>query len=182
MKQSALFLCSVSVLLFMGAQFARAQAASDASGPRMSITAGGFASGFESDDNNDKLVGAGAFVDVRFRHWVQVEGEGRWLYWNQTDGEKESNYLVGPRVPVVQIGRKTEVFGKALIGVGKMTFPYGYGYGNFTALAFGGTVDYHLNGRLTVRGDFEYQDWPQWLNSTALLPYGISAGVGYRIF
>jgi len=167
----------------MGAQFARAQAVSDASGPRMSITAGGFASGFESDDNNDKLVGAGAFVDVRFRHWIQLEAEGRWLNWNQTDGEKESNYLIGPRVPVVQIGRKTEVFGKVLIGEGKMTFPYGYGYGSFTALAFGGTVDYRATRRLTIRAiDFEYQDWPQWLNSTALLPYGISAGIGYRIF
>ena len=122
-------------------------------------------------------------MDVRFRHWVQLEAEGRWLNFNQSDGEEESNYLIGPRVPLWQIGKKTELYGKALVGLGRMTFPFGYGYGSFTALAFGGSVDYQATRRLSIRAlDFEYQDWPVWLNNTTLSPYGVSVGVGYRVF
>lgn len=182
MRRSAVVLFSLSLLLLFSARLADAQARASAFGPRTSVTAGGFASGFQSDDN-DQLVGAGAFVDVRFRHWIQLEAEGRWLNWNQTDGEKESNYLIGPRIPIWQFGQKTEIYGKVLGGLGKMTFPYGYGYGSFTALSFGGTVDYHLTRKLTVRAiDFEYQDWPIWLNNSALLPYGVSVGIGYKIY
>jgi hypothetical protein len=183
MRRSVLLLCTVSLLLFFGGQLAKAQAASDATGRQLAITAGGFASGFQSDDNNDYLIGAGTFVDVRFRHWIQLEAEGRWLNWHQTDGEKESNYLIGPRVPIMRIGKNTQIFGKALIGVGRMTFPYNYGYGSFTALAFGGTIDYQAGHRITIRAlDVEYQDWPVWLNNSSLQPYGVSVGVGYRVF
>jgi hypothetical protein len=38
-----------------------------------------------------------------------------------------------------------------------------------------------LNKRFSARGDFEYQQWPKWLN-TSLYPYGASVGIGYKIF
>jgi len=183
MRRSALVLCFFFLLLFVGAQLVKAQAVPAAKGRQLSVTAGGIASGFQSDDANDYLIGAGTFVDVHFTHWFQLEAEGRWLNWNQTYGEHESNYLIGPRVPIFGIGRKTEIYGKALVGYGRMTFPYGYGYGSFTALAFGGSMDYQATPRLTIRAlDFEYQDWPVWLNNQSLQPYGVSVGVGYRIF
>ena len=183
MRRIALVLCGVLLLLFSGAQCTLAQAAPSATGRELSISAGGMASAFQSDDENDYLVGAGTFVDVRFSHWVQLEAEGRWLRWNQYYGEEESNYLIGPRVPIWRFGSKTEIFGKALVGYGKMTFPYGYGYGSFTALAFGGSMDYHLTPKLTIRAlDVEYQDWPVWLNNSSLQPYGVSVGVAYRVF
>ena len=185
MRRFAVVLCSVFLLVLFGAQLASAQVVPSATGRRFSVTAGGIASAFQSNDadGKDYLVGAGTFVDVHFRHWIQIEGEARWLRWNQYYGEHQDNYLIGPRVPLVHLGSKTEVYGKALIGLGRMTFPYGYGYGNFTALAFGGTVDYHASRKLTIRAiDFEYQDWPVWLDNTSLQPYGVSVGVGYRIF
>lgn len=183
MRRSALVLCFVSLLLISGARAGRAQAVPAATGRELRITAGGMASGFQSDDDHAYLVGAGTYVDVHFRHWVQVEGEARWLYWNQYYGETETNYMIGPRVPVWRIGSKTDIFAKALVGYGRMTFPFKYGYGSFTALAFGGTVDYHLSRRLTLRAlDVEYQDWPVWLNNRSLQPYGVSVGVGYRVF
>jgi hypothetical protein len=42
-------------------------------------------------------------------------------------------------------------------------------------------VDIRLSKRFTARGDFEYQQWPKWLDSS-LYPYGASVGVGYKIF
>ena len=183
MRRSALVFCSFSLVLFFSTQCSNAQVVPAATARQLSITAGGFASGFQTDDKNDYLIGAGTFVDVHFTHWFQLEAEGRWLNWNSYYGEKQSNYLIGPRVPIHQFGHKTELYGKALVGLGKMTFPYGYGYGSFTALAFGGTVDYRATRRLTFRAlDFEYQDWPVWLNNKSLHPYGASVGIGYRIF
>ncbi|HTX76254.1 MAG TPA: outer membrane beta-barrel protein [Terracidiphilus sp.] len=183
MRRSALLLCSVSLLLFSGTQIARAQAVESATARQFTISAGGMASGFQSDDANDYLIGAGTYVDFHFTHWVQLEGEARWLRFNQYYGEHEDNYLIGPRVPIWRLGRRTEIYGKALIGYGKMTFPYGYGYGTFTALAFGGSLDYEATRKLTIRAiDFEYQDWPVWLNNSSLQPYGVSVGASYRVF
>jgi hypothetical protein len=159
-----------------------AQAVESAESRGLSISAGGMASGFQSGSYDDKLVGAGTFVDVHFTHWFQVEAEGRWLYWHQYYGHHQSNYLIGPRVPIKQFGR-AQLFGKALVGEGRETFPFGYGYGSFTALAFGGTLDYRLTRRLSLRAvDFEYQYWPRWLSDQSLHPYGVSTGVAYRVF
>jgi hypothetical protein len=183
MRRFSLVLISVSLLFVLEAHSGWGQAVPTATGRRFSITVGGMGSGFQSDDANDYLVGAGTFVDVHFSHWIQLEAEGRWLRWNQYYGEHEDNYLIGPRIPIRQIGSKSEIYGKALIGLGKMTFPYGYGYGSFTALAFGGGWDYQATRKLTIRAvDFEYQDWPVWLNNSSLQPYGVSVGVGYKVF
>ncbi len=183
MRRSALVFCTVSLLFIFSGNLSLAQAVPTANGRQLTVTAGGMVSGFQSDDANDYLAGVGTFVDVHFSHWAQLEAEGRWMRWNQYYGENQDNYLIGPRVPIKQIGSRTEIFGKALIGYSKMTFPYGYGYGSFTTLAFGGTVEYHATRKLTIRAlDFEYQDWPVWLNNSSLQPYGISIGVGYRIY
>jgi hypothetical protein len=157
--------------------------AESATARQFTLSAGGFASGFQSSDANDFLIGPGVYVDAHFTHWIQLEGEARWLRWNEYYGEHQDTYLIGPRVPVWRLGRRAEIYGKALIGYGKMTFPYGYGYGSFTALAFGGSLDYQATRKLTIRAlDVEYQDWPVWLNNTSLQPYGVSVGASYRVF
>jgi opacity protein-like surface antigen len=111
---------------------------------------------------------------------VQIEAEGRWQRFNQYAGIYEDNYLIGPRLPVRRFGSAT-VYGKALIGEGKMHFDP-FDYGSFTALAFGGGLDYQLTRKLSLRVlDAEYQYWPKW-GDAHLAPYGASAGIGYRIF
>lgn len=140
------------------------------------------ASAFQPDEGNNYLIGPGTYIDFHFSHWFQVEAEGRWMRWNQYFAEHQDNYLIGPRVPIVHVGRRGELYGKALIGYGKMTFPYG-GYGTFTDLAFGGSLDFHVSRKVTFRAvDFEYQDWPVWLPNQSLQPYGVSVGVAYRVF
>lgn len=180
MRRSALVLL---LSLIAGAvAAASAQAVPDATAHRLKITAGVMGSYFQPDEGNNNLAGVGTFVDFDFSHWVQVEAEGRWLRWNEYYGEHQDNYLIGLRVPVKQFG-KFGLYGKTLVGYGKMTFPFDYGYGTFTDLAFGGTLDYRLSNRFTVRAaDFEYQYWPVWINNQSLAPYGFSAGIGYRVF
>ena len=191
----------LSMWAVMAAVPACAQAVEAARARQLSLTAGGMVSGFSPDysdpgyDGTNYLFGGGTYVDLHLSHWVQIEAEGRWLripvFLNST--ENQSNYLIGPRVPIKRFG-KFQTYGKALIGLARMTFPQGdfYTTGHFTDLAFGGTVDYRLNRRWSIRAlDFEYQDWPKFVPkdprvanspSTSLQPYGLSIGVGYRVF
>lgn len=131
----------------------------------------------------NRLYGPGAFVDVHFSRWVQVEAEARWLRFNQfyqpgsTIGNEENTYLIGPRIPIATFHRITP-YGKFLAGLGNGPFLAG----NTLVLSYGGGVDYRLTRRFTLRAfDFEYQQWP--INSTATLwPYGGSVGISYKIF
>jgi opacity protein-like surface antigen len=187
------FALALMLLLLGAATIALAQVEPTATVRKFSLTGGGFASGFQpgngqiysgvnANQGGNYLVGLGSYVDVRFTHWFQIEAEGRWLYFNQYAGEHESNYLIGPRVPIRRFGRAS-TYGKVLVGYGRMTFPNDYGYGTFTALAYGGGLDYELSRKISIRAvDFEYQEWPKWLYGQALYPYGISVGVGYKVF
>jgi len=167
-------------LLVLGSMPAGAQVEPAAVARQFSITAGGIASGFEPGYGPNKLLGVGAFVDLKFSRWVQAEGEGRWLRINQFDNIYEDHYLIGPRVPIHTFWRATP-YAKVLAGVGKMNFQFNYAHGSFTDIAYGGGLDVRLTRRISVRAiDFEYQQWPRWVNSS-LYPYGASVGISYRV-
>ncbi len=126
------------------------------------------------------LIGGGAYVDLKYNRWIQIEGEARWMRFNRYNDIHQDNYLIGPRVPIHRIWR-ANVYGKALIGFSKMDLGGGY-HGTFTDVAFGGGADMHVTRKISFRIiDVEYQYWPTWGNST-LSPYGASMGVSYRIF
>ena len=169
---------------------AKAQVVETANARQFTISAGGMGSAFWPNDGShpvygdsaDYLLGLGTYVDFHFTHWFQVEGEARWLRFHQHVGEYQDNYLIGPKVPIKRFGR-ANIYGKAMVGVGHMTFPNNYGHGTFTALAFGGGVDYRLSRKVTFRAvDFELQDWPDFLPDFSIHPYGVSMGMSYRVF
>jgi len=182
------FLC----LLCAGAVDARAQVSPSAFRGQISLTAGGLASAFQPDYAGGgvpgaspyRLYGMGAYVDVEFTRWVQLEAEGRWLRYNSFINITQDNYLIGPRVPIHHFKfLRATPYGKVLVGMGKMNFDYNEAYGHFTDVAFGGGVDLQVNKRISIRAfDFEYQDWPNWINNTSIKPYGASVGIGYKIF
>jgi hypothetical protein len=157
----------------------------------MSLSVGGMGSAFQPDyagngipeASPQRLYGFGAYADLKFTRWVQIEGEARWLRGNSFADITEDNYLIGPRVPIHEFRfLRATPYGKALFGMGKMNFEYNYAYGHFADIALGGGVDLQLTRHISVRPfDFEYQLWPNWINGT-LKPYGASAGVAYRIF
>jgi hypothetical protein len=191
---------SVNALLFVllaaGALSTRAQVAPSAFARGTSITAGGEASIFQPDyagfgvpqTSAKRLYGIGTYVDVKFTPWVQLEGEGRWLRFNQIDGIYEDNYFIGPRLPIYKLRyKRITPYGKLLIGFGRLNFENNNGWGRYTALAYGGGLDIKLTRRINVRlPDVEYQQWLKWTEGGAktynLFPYGASVGVSYRIF
>lgn len=166
----------------------RAQVAPAATRSGLSLSAGGEASAFQPDyadgataqTSPNRIYGIGAYVDMRFTRWVQIEAEGRWSRFNQyeLDGQKngEDTYQVGPRIPIHTYWGLTP-YGKFLFGLGGGSFLGGHS----TVLTYGGGVDYRLSKRFTLRAfDFEYQDWR--VDPTHLSPYGGSVGLSYKIF
>jgi hypothetical protein len=175
---------------FLAVVSAHAQVVPAATSRTFSLSAGALGSMFQPDyaglgvaqTSPNRLYGPGAYVDVHFSRWVQVEAEGRWLRFNQfyqpgsTTGNGESTYLIGPRIPIVTFHRITP-YGKFLVGLGNGPFING----NTLVLSYGGGVDYRLTRRFTLRAfDFEYQSWR--VNPTPLSPYGGSVGISYKIF
>jgi opacity protein-like surface antigen len=150
-----------------------------------SLTAGAYYSNFSSDYNPIRLGGAGVFVDWNLFGHLGVEGEARWLRFNQLAGSYQDNYLVGPRYSR-RFG-KFVPYGKFLMGAGELEFNNNEGHGGYFAMVPGGGVDYRLTRHVTIRLiDYEYQIWPSALGgglpSNGLTPHGFSFGAGYRIF
>jgi hypothetical protein len=167
--------------LFLAGRTMQAQAAPSAFHSPLSLTVGGTASIFEVDYVPAKIGGVGAYVDLNIFHGVGLEAEGRWQRFHEPYGISQDNYLVGPRVQVLHLW-KAHPYVKVLGGFTNMNFGSGIGTGRFTTVAFGGGVDLRLTRKISVRAiDAEYQWWPDFLG-TRLNPYGLSAGVSYRIF
>jgi hypothetical protein len=174
---------SFCVLALLVAAVSRggAQVAPSAYARQFSLTAGGLASAFQPDYGPTYLYGVGAYIDVKFTRWAQVEAEGRWLRFNQYANIYEDNYLIGPRVPIRRIW-KANTYAKVLGGYGIMNFEYNFAHGRFYNIAFGGGADIKLTKRISWRAiDAEYQVWPDWVQGS-LKPYGLSTGVSYRVF
>ena len=189
MRRIAFF--AFSCLICAGAATARAQVTPTAYRGQLSLTAGGIGSVFQPDyagggvpgEAPNRLYGFGGYFDLEVTRWIQVEGEARWLRQNSYVNINEDNYLIGPRIPIHEFTKLGATpYAKALFGMGRMNFEYNEAYGRFADIALGGGVDLKLGKRFRVRPvDFEYQLWPNWINGT-LKPYGLSAGIGYKIF
>jgi hypothetical protein len=145
------------------------------------LSAGGGISGYQIDYGKNVLGGATVYVDFNFTQRYGIEGEGRWLFMNQAENVHASTKLVGPRVTFYQT-HGISAYAKVLVGSGHFNFPYNYAVGNYFVVAPGAGVDVALPHRLILRViDVEYQDWPQF-SFGAIHPYGVSAGLSYRIF
>jgi hypothetical protein len=182
-KRSLLFVFSLfcAFILGMEAPSSAAQSAPAAFRSPISLTVGGTASAFDPDYIQNKLVGIGAYLDLDIPHHLGVEAEGRWQRFHEYEGISQDNYLIGPRYRFRRFW-VAQPYAKALGGFSNMNFENGLGTGRFTTLAFGGGVDLKVNRRWSVRAlDVEYQYWPSFLGES-LSPYGVSAGVSYRIF
>lgn len=182
-----------------------AQVPPSAVGGNASLWAGGEVSSFNPDYScsssipfncQNQLVGPGAFFDLNVTPKWGVEGEARWLHWNGYGGEIESNYLGGGRYRAYRFHR-LDAWVKMLVGAGLITTPYfpvaGSLKGSYFAYAPGGTLQFRLTDRISLRGDYEYQFWPSFSgpptysstgalvqHNNGLTPNGFSLGVTYR--
>ena len=165
--------------LLLSGSVASGQAKATASGPGSFISVGGGASAFQSDYGRRGLGGGWIYLDMHPTWRYGIEAEARFLNYHTDQGVKQTNYMIGPHVYLRSHALRP--YAKFLVGVGEMDFPFGYAHGNYLALAPGGGIDYVLSDRLVVRPiDVEYQWWPQFTYGQ-LHPYGISAGISFRI-
>ena len=168
---------------------AGAQVVPSAYGPGHSLWAGGEYSNVSASfpyQSSQRLEGAGVFADYHLNRLAGIEGEARFLNFGGFEGSTESSYLGGPRFSILAHGRILP-FGKVLIGVGRIHYPFQIGSESYFALAPGGGIDYRVSRRWMLRGEYEYQLWlnsPGYANEPdhRLTPNGFHIGVSYRLF
>jgi hypothetical protein len=180
-----------------------AQAPKSAVGGNSSLWAGGEISSFNPDYSCSsnipfkcQLIGPAAFFDFNVTPKWGAEGEARWLHWNGPGGQIESNYLGGGRYRAYRYHR-LDAWVKMMMGAGLITTPNypvaGSLKGSYFALVPGGTLEFPLTHKISLRGDYEYQFWPSFSgppsysatgalveHNNGLTPNGFSVGVTYR--
>jgi len=180
-------LTALSTALVGGA--ARAQSAPSAFGPGKSLWAGAGYSSFSASfpyQSGQRVSGPGAFIDYHLNSRLTLEAEARFLRFGGFETSTESSYLAGPKFFVFERG-KYRPYGKALVGLGRIHYPFTIGSASYLAVAPGAGMEYRLSRRLMLHLDYEYQFW---LNSPGyasepdhpLHPNGFQIGVAYRIF
>jgi hypothetical protein len=176
----AIYVTFISFLTLLGCPNVYAQALPTATAPGAYISVGTTYSVFESGYGQQKVRGAGAYVDINPIRQIGIEAEGRWLKQNQSPNVRQSTYLIGPRVQLRR-GPYTP-YVKTLVGLGHFGFPYEAARGRYFVIAPGAGVDLMLGNDWKIRLiDVEWQQWPQFTFGT-INPYGISFGVSYRVF
>ena len=170
----------VFALAVCGVRHGEAQARPTATGPGIALTVGGGYAAYQVQYGQRVDYGTMAFADFHASGRWGVEAEGRWLHWHTDEGVTQATYLVGPHVYLSRRGL-VHTYAKLLVGDAHMQFPFGYASGDYFVLAPGAGVDLHVAPRVDVRLlDIERQTWPQF-SYGPLHPYGISAGVHFRL-
>jgi hypothetical protein len=183
-----------------------AQSSQSAIGGDGTIWAGAAASVFSPDFGcshdmvfacSHDVIGPAVFFNVNLTSRISSEGEARWMEWNGLSGEKESNYLIGPRYRLYRHDRYS-LWLKAMFGGGWITtsgYPQqGSLKGSYLAYAPGGTLEYRLSRHWNLRADYEYQFWPSfggpttYKNGVAVVhdhgisPNGFTVGAAWRFW
>jgi Outer membrane protein beta-barrel domain len=172
--------------IMIGATAAIAQVAESARGGNATVWVGGEFSSFNPDyDSQSRIVGPGVFGDFNLTPKLGIEGEARWLHWNGTSGQTNSDYLGGVKYRLFKI-QKLSIDAKFLVGGVWIRYPSNIGTGSYFAYAPGVFGEYRLTRRLAVRGGYEYQILPSAPGfpgqpSNGLTPNGFSVGVSYRL-
>lgn len=144
------------------------------------LVAGGSFSTFHPDYGNNWLNGIGVYADLNVGSHLSVEGEARFLRFNQQLNVHEDNYLIGPRYRLHY--HRFQPYAKFLLGNGQFNFPLNLAHGGYFVIAPGGGLDITLKHHFVLRAiDYEYQHWSGFQGSS-LTPNGFTFGIGYRIF
>ena len=114
----------------------------------------------------------------------QLEVEGRDLNYNRTGQDPTlRQYTVAGGVNYAwRYDPAFHPYVKFLVGVGNETFrgdlPY-YSKDSRTFYAPAGGLEVRAHGRLWIRGNYEYQFWPNFFQHRAQTPHGFTVGLFY---
>jgi hypothetical protein len=169
------------VIFFIGllaaAHMLDAQSAPTASKALDLKIGGGFATA--NSDYGDRYNGGAAYIDFDFLPHIGVEGEFHFV--KDSSDLYEKTYEVGGRY--FRTYGKFVPYAKVMYGRGVFNFPPlpdGFRANLAYNLVAGGIgVDYKLKRYLYLRGDWEYQDWFGFQNSS-LSPSILTIGAAYH--
>ena len=147
-----------------------------------------------SDDwgnRNPRQVGLTLWIDWHLPHMPrQLQGLGLEVEGRDVNYATPS-YLPGHRMdtglggPMFEFRRNRRVrpFAKYLVGLGSIDLPNGTNYQHDTRTVFAPAAgaDVRLLGRLSARGEYEYQFWHQLFGPHDLNPQGFTFGVVYDL-
>ena len=175
--------------LLLGSGAAYAQVAPSVRGGNSTLWVGGEFASLNSDyEPRTRIIGPGVNVTFNFTPKIGVIGELRWLHWNGTDSQTQSDYLGGVKYTFLRFHRFS-FNAKFVLGGVWIKYPVvatGGSTGSYFAYAPGGYADYRVSRRFSVSGGYEYQFLPSapgffGYPSNGLTPHGFSVGVNYRI-
>jgi hypothetical protein len=132
-----------------------------------------------NSDYGDRYNGGAAYVDFDFLPHIGVEGVFHFV--KDSSNLSEKTYEAGGRY--YRVYRKFVPYGKVMYGRGVFNFPAlpdGFRPNLAYNLVAGGIgVDYRVKRYLYVRGDWEYQEWFGFQNSS-LSPSILTIGGAYH--
>jgi hypothetical protein len=94
--------------------------------------------------SSQRLFGVGVFADYKLNRRFGLEGDARFLRFGGFENSTESSYLAGQKAYFFTRGR-FQPYGKLLVGVGMIHYPYAIGDGSYFAMAPGAGSGYRLS-------------------------------------
>lgn len=180
------------VLVFIAGVSVHGQVRPAATETRLPLTFGLGYSTYQTDWNGN-LSGPMFWADWSFRQvpshlkGIGVEIEGRDLNYQRTGGVPNLRMDAAGGGPLYTWRHfaRIQPYGKFLVEFGSIDFTI-LGHPNYThdtriVKAPGGGLNYRVVPRVWVRGDYEYQYWPQLGHGNDLTPHGFTFGVAYDL-
>jgi opacity protein-like surface antigen len=189
MQSKKLFLGSLAGALLALSSAASAQVHQSVVGADHHLWVGAEYSHFNPDYGPQDLDGIGVYANTIITGKFGAELDARFLVLNQFQGETEKDFLIGPTYRAYSHDKFT-VNAKILLGIDKINYPGGVGYGTYFAYAPAGDVEYRLTSRLKLRAGYEFDfipgapgtEFTYPAPSNGLTPHGFNIGVSYRVF
>ncbi len=179
----------VAILIFVTSLPLLSQVKESASQGGWPVTIGIGFSDYYSDWNG-RLDGATLWADWNFNHGPSflhgfgIEVEGRDLNFGRTGvvPNLRQDTVEGGPIYTWRHYRNFHPYTKFLLGFGSIDFEHltpTYSHDTRIVIAPGGGGEYRAWRNVWVRGDYEYQFWPDFFHHHAMNPQGFTVGASY---
>lgn len=184
-----IFLAALMIVVSVPA-FAQVAPAATSQGSLPLSVGGGFTSTELDWGHGRRMLGPTIWLDWNLSHLpsylngLGVELQARDIQFSRPSSlpRMRQDTFGGGAIYTVRRYKRIRPYGKLLLSYGSIDFynpnPF-YKHDTRTVYSAGGGLEYHLAGRLWLRGDYDYQFWPHFLGGT-LDPQGITGGVSYK--
>lgn len=193
MRRRSVFILLLSLLIMGSASRLVAQVQYSAREGKLPLSVGFGVADFSDDwgTRNPRQVGLTLWIDWRLPHMPRqlqglgLEFEGRDVNYATPDYLPGHRMTTGLAGPMYQWRREHRVrpYAKYLLGIGNLDFPGSCCYQQDTRTVFAPAAgaDVRLLGRLSARGEYEYQFWHAIFGPHDLNPQGFTFGIVYDL-